>query len=91
VPTSGESGTERTKRALAPSEADKVLRVWHEATPTHWRNNALIAVLALGALRRSEAAALRWHDVDFENGVVTVQHGKGDKRRGKFRSPGSLR
>ena len=38
-------------------------------------------MLALGALRRSEAAALRWRDVDFENGVLTVQHGKGDKAR----------
>ena len=81
APTGGESGVERTKKALAPSEADKVLRVWADDTPLHRRNRALIAVLALGALRRSEAAALRWRDVDFENGVVTVQHGKGDKLR----------
>ena len=80
--TSGEtSGKERSKRALAPHEADKVLRVWDMATNTHRRNQALIAVLALGALRRSEAAVLRWQDIDFENGVVTVQHGKGDKPR----------
>ena len=81
APTGGESGTERAKRALAPSQADKVLCVWHEASNAHRRNQALIAVLALGALRRSEAAALRWRDVDFENGVVTVRHGKGDKAR----------
>jgi integrase len=81
APSGGESGTERSRRALAPSEADKVLRVWNQPTNTHQRNNALIAVLALGALRRSEAAALQWRDVDFENGVVTVRHGKGDKAR----------
>ena len=81
APTGGESGVERTKKALSPSEADKVLRVWADDSPLHRRNRALIAVLALGALRRSEAAALRWRDVDFENGVVTVQHGKGDKAR----------
>jgi integrase len=81
VPSGGDSGQERSRRALAPSQADKVLRVWHEGTKTHRRNNALIAVLALGALRRSEAAALRWQDVDFENGVLTVRHGKGDKAR----------
>ena len=81
VPTGGASGQERTKRALAPHEADKVLRVWEQPTNTHRRNQALIAVLALGALRRSEAAALCWRDVDFENGVVTVRHGKGDKAR----------
>ena len=31
--------------------------------------------------RRSEAAALQWQDIDFENGVITVRHGKGDKAR----------
>jgi integrase len=81
VPTGGESGTERRKRALEPSEADKVLRAWDQPTNAHRRNRALIAVLALGALRRSEAAALRWDDIDFENGVITVRHGKGDKAR----------
>ncbi len=81
APTSGASGVERTKKALSPAEADQVLRVWHADTNIHCRNRALIAVLALAALRRSEAAALRWRDVDFENGVLTVQHGKGDKAR----------
>ena len=81
APTVEGSGKERTRRALAPREADKVLRVWEQPTNAHRRNNALIAVLALGALRRSEAAALRWRDIDFENGVITVVHGKGDKRR----------
>ena len=81
VPAGGESGIERSRRALAPSEADKVLRVWHKPTNIHKRNNALIAVMALGALRRSEAAALRWQDIDFDNGVITVRHGKGDKHR----------
>jgi integrase len=81
VPAGGETGTERPKRALAPSQADKVLRVWDEQTNRHKRNAALIAVMALGALRRSEATALRWQDVDFDNGVITVRHGKGDKHR----------
>ena len=81
APTGGSTGKERTKHALAPREADKVLRVWEAPTNTHRRNQALIAVLALGALRRSEAAVLEWRDVDFENGVVTVRHGKGDKAR----------
>ena len=45
----GEGGNERTKKALAPSEADKVLCVWDETTNQHRRNRALIAVLALGS------------------------------------------
>ena len=77
----GEFSRERAKRALPPHEADKVLRVWEKPNVLHRRNRALIAVLALSALRRSEAAALRWQDIDFENGVVTVRHGKGDKFR----------
>ena len=81
APSGGECGKERSKRALAPSQADKVLRAWDQPTNAHRRNRALIAVLALGALRRSEAAALEWRDIDFENGVVTVRHGKGDKAR----------
>jgi integrase len=75
------SGKERSKRALAPSQADKVLRAWDQPTNAHRRNRALIAVLALAALRRSEAAALEWRDIDFENGVVSVRHGKGDRAR----------
>lgn len=77
----GANGKERTRRALVPSEADKLFRVWHEETPLHRRNHALIAVLALGGIRRAEAAALRWRDVDFENGVLSIRHGKGDKAR----------
>lgn len=77
----GDGGHQHERRALSPAEADRVLRVWVDAKPLHRRNRALIAVLALGALRRAEAAALRWRDVDFDNGVITVQHGKGDKLR----------
>lgn len=74
-------GQERTAHALTPAQADKVLRVWTGSENRHRRNQALIAVLALGALRRSEAAVLKWSDIDFENGVVVVRHGKGDKAR----------
>lgn len=87
VSLTGESGREREKRALTPSQANKVLHVWDEQAQfgtwlnTAWRNHALIAVLGLGALRRSEAAALQWTGVDFDNGMVTVRHGKGDKPR----------
>jgi integrase len=77
----GDGGHQHERRALSPAEADKVLRVWNDNKPVHQRNRALIAVLALGALRRAEAAALRWRDVDFDNGVITVRHGKGDKAR----------
>jgi integrase len=72
---------ERSRRALAPREADKLLQLWDGDTLADARNRALVAVLLLGGVRRSEAAALRWRDVDFENGILTVRHGKGDKAR----------
>lgn len=72
---------ERVQRALTPAEADKLLRVWNEDTDKAKRNAALVALLLLSGIRRSEAAALRWQDIDFENGVLNVRHGKGDKQR----------
>jgi integrase len=75
------TGKERDRRALSPAQADKLLRAWGANTPTAKRNHALIAVLLLGGIRRAEAVALRWREIDFENGVITVIHGKGDQRR----------
>lgn len=77
-----ETSKSRSKKALSPAAADKVLRVWaDDNTPAAIRNNALIAVLLFTGMRRSEVAVLTWDCVDFENGVITVQAGKGGKRR----------
>lgn len=81
APQASTISTERHHRALSPAEADKLLRVWDGTTPADLRNRALVAVLLLGGIRRSEAAALRWADVDFENGILHIRHGKGDKAR----------
>ncbi len=72
---------ERARKALTPAEADKLLRQWDGETPQEKRNRALVAVLLLAGLRRAEAAALLWADVDFEHGVLTIRHGKRDKAR----------
>lgn len=72
---------ERTKKALTPAEADKLIRQWHGDSDKEKRNRALAAVLLLSGLRRAEAAALVWDDVDFEHGVLTIRHGKRDKAR----------
>lgn len=81
APDATTTGKERTRRALTPAQADKVMRCWHGQSLTDLRNRALIAVLLLTGIRRAEACALTWHDVDFENGVMSVLHGKGDKSR----------
>lgn len=76
-----EKRKERDKRALTPAQADRLLRTWDGDGLLDKRNRALVAVLLLTGIRRSEAAALRWADVDFDNGVLHVRHGKGDKAR----------
>ena len=83
VRATGESRqAERERRALSPAEADKLLREWKgDETVRGKRNRALVAVLLLAGLRREELAALTWADVDFQNGVIHVRHGKGDKAR----------
>jgi integrase len=74
-------GNEREKHALKPKQIHAALAYWNGATKLHIRNRALLAVLFYAGLRRSEAAALEWRDIDLENGIITVRHGKGDKER----------
>ena len=75
------TGSERSTKALSVREVLASFDVWDKDSLTHVRNRALLAVLFYAGLRRSEAVSLQWTDVDFENGLVTVQHGKGDKAR----------
>lgn len=75
----------RQRRALSAKEAELMLRAWDEPGGVHptlaARNRALIAVLLLTGVRRAEAAALKWSDIDFDNGVLRVACGKGGKPR----------
>ena len=45
------------------------------------RNRAIVMVLLCCGLRNSELRALRLSDLDFENGTIAVQNGKGGKSR----------
>jgi len=81
VPVEGVVKKERELRALSPSQAARVLEVWKGEKPIHKRNQALVALLFLTGLRRSEAAVLRWMDLDLAEGTLLVRHGKGDKAR----------
>ncbi len=83
VRATGESRhNERERHALSPADADRLLRVWKDDdSPRGKRNRALVAVLLLAGLRREELTALIWQDIDFQNGVIRVKHGKGDKAR----------
>jgi len=72
---------EREKHALKPKQIHDAFAVWSDNTTLHKRNRALLAVLFYAGLRRSEAVVLQWRDIDFETGLITVKHGKGDKER----------
>lgn len=48
--------------------------------PLGLRDRALLELFYSSGLRLSEVCALRWHDLDFETGLVTVL-GKGSKQR----------
>lgn len=80
-PGKGTAVQERAKRALTPEQVYRVFGVWNKHTVKHKRNRAIIAVLLLTGMRRSEIAALQWRDVDLENNVIYVRHGKGEKDR----------
>lgn len=45
------------------------------------REKAIVLLLADTGLRRAEAWALRWRDVDLQSGLVRVERGKGGKAR----------
>ena len=49
--------------------------------PTGVRNGAMIALAWRSGLRIGEVHALKPKDVDLELGTITIQYGKGDKRR----------
>lgn len=72
---------ERTTHALKPAQIHDSFKVWPNDSKLHTRNRALLGVLFYAGLRRSEVAALEWRDIDLENGLITVRHGKGDKSR----------
>ena len=75
-------GKTRSKKALSRSEVARLLAVWEEdSRPMGVRNYALLRLMIYTGLRRAEVVALRWDDIDFEDQLVTVRHGKGGKER----------
>lgn len=54
-----------------------------DARRSHWwpRNNAMALLFLASALRVSELCAVTMEDLDWENSIIHVRHGKGDKIR----------
>lgn len=75
-------GTTRQPRRLRPDEVFEAFRHWPASTNLGKRNRAMLAMLFSPAgPRRSELVALKWADISFEEGLLTIWHGKGDKKR----------
>jgi site-specific recombinase XerD len=66
---------------LTRQDIEALLRACSRRAPTGVRNRALIVLLWRCGLRISEALDLRPKDIDFDEGTVIVQRGKGGKRR----------
>ena len=69
--------------ALSKSEAKKLLASVDRATLIGKRDYALLMLLIFGGVRRSECAHITLADITSkqEHKVLTIQHGKGNKRR----------
>lgn len=65
----------------SPNEVETLIKQCSSRAPTGIRNRAMIALCWRAGLRISEALALMPADVDLDRLVVTVQRGKGGKRR----------
>lgn len=75
------SARSRKRTALSPKEVYRAVTVFDGSSVVDIRNRALVAALFYTGMRRAEIAALRWEDIDLEDGIIHVAHGKGDKAR----------
>lgn len=62
-------------------EVESIIRSLDGDSPLATRNRALVELVYSAGLRSSEAVGLDLGDVDFEQELVHVRHGKGDKDR----------
>ena len=74
-------GNSRPGEVYTPEEITKLIKACGNRYPTGIRNAGLIAVLYGSGLRINEALDLVLSDLDLEQGLIRVKHGKGDKYR----------
>lgn len=72
---------EEIKRDLLTLEEIETLLHASARTDTDRRNRAVMLMLMQTGVRNSELRSLRLSDLDFENGTIKVQKGKGNKSR----------
>lgn len=87
MPSKKAVNTERKKAYKHVLDEEDFAVILHGAKPKgvseiNWkRNKAILVMLMTTALRNSELRDLRMRDLDFEEGTVKVEKGKGNKER----------
>ena len=67
----------RTREYLLPSEVERILSVTKKSRSRHaHRNYTIILLIYRHGFRLSEAAALRWTQIDFQGGTIYVKRVK---------------
>ena len=79
---SAEHKGHQSYRVLSKTEVAQLLEDWAEDNRHYGvKNYALLLLLIYTGLRNAEVVALRWEDIDLDDQIVRVRHGKGDKER----------
>ncbi|MBQ8766099.1 MAG: tyrosine-type recombinase/integrase [Clostridia bacterium] len=74
-----QGASEKHRRALTKEERQWVMEFEHRAKPS-------AMLMMLSGLRRGEATALQWNDIDFEKNTITVTKSYNFKQ-GEFKKP----
>lgn len=74
---------ESPRTALSEDQCIKMLKAIDRTTPKGKRDYALLSLMIRTGIRRAEVVALKVADLGMEQGfyIITIRHGKGDKRR----------
>jgi site-specific recombinase XerD len=73
-----------TKEFLSVIQMFSLLKCCRKKTFIGLRNYTIIALLWSTGLRSRECCALKWKDIDLNNGILLVRKGKGNKQRQLF-------
>jgi integrase len=88
VPTLDMQPSKSTQHELQPIQADQVLAVWDGEQPIQIRNRAIVALLFMTGLRRSEVAAVKREHLDLPNGTILIPHAEKPDRARTIAIPG---
>ena len=80
---SQKKGKPRTLHAIPMAKVRELLNNLdpHSEVLSEARNTVMIYTLFGTGMRRSECVAIAWEDIDFDQGIIHIRYGKGQKER----------